>query len=506
MRSLAALKKYFLTGTTEGDRAFLSKAFINHEQLSSLLSIEEGGMRIMVGNKGTGKTAILEWIATIAKRRKLPVLLVRPDNLKTKLLPTTGDIGALKGHFYDALVSAVATEVGSKLKGLLTGDKATLFNAAKKAGRTSPDFVEKTLELLTALSVPVSKVNGIQLAKDLAGDQNSDSLIAAINGNLLESGTVFFLLIDDTDQVATPTDSNQLNRIWALLLAVRRLVGECTALRCIVSLRSEIWTRLTNEERGQRDQTDHLRDLTISLRASDELMEKILERRMALAVADSTQKNPDLYANFFDGQNVILPTSEEVRKWQSFLLKSARERPRDVIQLVRKLIDRADKNKLQKIDNKCAEEGMKEFSKERVGDLAIEFSEDCGELKKVVDLFSKIKFEVPYDEILSHLKTAGSEISLNIRGRTIKPEDDDDAIFLLRFLHETGFVNPRVIDIREPRGFRHVTFDDDPDFVELANLNEMKAATWEVHPAFRSYLLVKKEDAAARFGRIFKKS
>lgn len=144
----------------------------------------------------------------------------------------------------------------------------------------------------------VSSVNGAQLAKELAGRPNPDSLTRSINQHLLSQGTIFFLLVDDTDQVASPADASQLNRIWALLLAVRRLAGECLALRCIVSLRTEVWARLESESQGQRDQTDHLRGLVIPLRASDDLMERILVKRLMLAAEDIGKRNVDPYTVF----------------------------------------------------------------------------------------------------------------------------------------------------------------------------------------------------------------
>ncbi|MCA8303158.1 hypothetical protein LGN24_16845 [Burkholderia seminalis] len=78
------------------------------------------------------------------------------------------------------------------------------------------------------------------------------------------------------------------------------------------------------------------------------------------------------------------------------------------------------------------------------------------------------------------------------------PQNDDDSIVILALLHETGFLNPRVADKRQVRGFRHILFQENPNFVKLSNWNEMQAATWEVHPAFRSYLLGVRQAQAAR--------
>ncbi|MGC2048325.1 MAG: hypothetical protein WA635_06925, partial [Gallionella sp.] len=88
--------------------------------------------------------------------------------------------------------------------------------------------------------------------------------------------------------------------------------------------------------------------------------------------------------------------------------------------------------------------------------------------------------------------------SLSIRNSIIKPGDDDDALRLLRFLHETGFINPKMSDIRQPKGYRHISFQDEPNFVEMANWGKLQAASWEIHPAFRSFLLAIKQDQISR--------
>lgn len=320
----------------------------------------------------------------------------------------------------------------------------------------------------------------------------------SVTQHLLSTGSILFLLIDDTDQVAPPADSSQLNRIWALLLAVRRLAGECLALRCIVSLRTEVWARLESESEGQRDQTDHLRGLVIPLRASDSLMERILLRRLTLAAEDIGKRNVDPHTVFFEHPKVRLPTSEELRPWDTFLIKSARERPRDAIQLVKILAERAKANGRAQIGDREADDGMKQYSRERVRDASDEFARDCDSLTKVFETFARGDFDWPFEKLRTHLRTVGSGFRLIVRGEVIKPDDDDDAIRLLRFLHETGFINPRVSDSRQPKNFRHINFQDDPHFVTKANWNNMQAATWEIHPAFRSFLLTAKEDILAR--------
>ncbi|WP_394791119.1 P-loop ATPase, Sll1717 family [Rhodoferax sp.] len=498
MNALDYLMKYVRTGTSEGDRPFLREIFIAPNQFTQLCAIEPGGMRVLVGNKGIGKSAVVEWIDKVAKSKGLPCLLLRPDNITSKETPTSTDIGSLKRFYYEVLLRTVGSQIGSQLKGMLTGDAAKLHNEARQQGLAEDDFIQKSLELISAISLPVAKINGLQLAKELAGTNSPDSLIRAVKSELLSSGKVFYLLIDDTDQLAAPDQPAHLNRIWALLLAVRRLTGECSAVRAIVTLRSSVWTRLTSESLGQRDQTDHMRGLVIPLLADDALMKSIVRKRLETAAKDAGQPRVDPYTVFFNGTTMTLPTSDERRSWDSFISKSARERPRDAIQLIRNMIDAAKQGKASLIGSKEAGVAMMVYSSERVDDVVNEFSLDCNNIREIINTFADFDFESDFEKLRRHLLTVPSIASIQIRGAQLRPDVDDDAVTILRLLHETGFLNPRVVDSSKPRGFRHILFHEDSNFVKLANWNFMQGARWEVHPAFRSYLIGIKQAQLAK--------
>lgn len=498
MSKLDHLLKYVRTGTAEGDRPFLGEIFLAPTQFTQLCAVEPGGMRVLVGNKGIGKSAVVEWIDKVAKAKKLPCLLIRPDNIASKDTPISHDIGSLKRFYYEVLLRTVGSQIGSQLKGMLHGNAAKLHNEARQKGLADDDFIQKSLELISAISLPVAKINGVQFAKELAGTNSPDALIKAINAQLLSSGNVFYLLIDDTDQLAAPDQPAHLNRIWALLLAVRRLTSECNAVRAIVSLRSSVWTRLTSESQGQRDQTDHMRGLMIPLLADDKLMQGIIRKRLERAAKDAGQTRVDPYTVFFNGSTMTLPTSEEKRSWDSFITKSARERPRDAIQLIKNMIDAAKQGNESLIGSKEADSAMRVYSSERVDDVVNEFSLDCKNIREIINTFADFDFESDFEKLRQHLVTVPSIASIQIRGALLRPDIDEDAITILRLLHEAGFINPRVVDNTMSRGFRHILFHDDSNFVKLANWNFMQGARWEIHPAFRTYLIGVKQAQLAR--------
>ena len=498
MSTLDNLLKYVRTGTSEGDRPFLGEIFIAPTQFTQLCGIEPGGMRVLVGNKGIGKSAIVEWIDKVAKKKSLPCLLIRPDNISSKDTPTSPDIGSLKRFYYEVLLRTVGAQIGSQLKGMLKGNAATLHNEARQQGLVEDDFIQKSLELISAISLPAAKINGVQLAKELAGTNSPNALIRAISRQLLVSGSVFYLLIDDTDQLAAPDQPAHLNRIWALLLAVRRLTSECNSVRAIVTLRSSVWTRLTSESQGQRDQTDHMRGLVIPLLADDSLMQNIVRKRLEMAAKDAGKTRVDPYTIFFNGTTMTLPTSDEKRTWDSFISKSARERPRDAIQLIKNMVDAAKQGNAPLIGSKEAGAAMKIYSSERVDDVVNEFSLDCKNIREIINTFADIDFESDFEALRRHLLTVPSIASIQVRGMQLRSDIDDDAITILRLLHEAGFLNPRVSDKTMPKGFRHILFHDDSNFVKLANWNSMQGARWEIHPAFRTYLIGVKQAKLAR--------
>lgn len=502
MSDLDNLLKYVRTGTSEGDRPFLGEIFIAPTQFTQLCGIEPGGMRVLVGNKGIGKSAIVEWIDKVAKARGLPCLLIRPDNISSKDTPTTPDIGSLKRFYYEVLLRTVGAQIGSQLKGMLKGNAATLHKEARQQGLVEDDFIQKSLELISAISLPAAKINGVQLAKELAGTNSPNELIRAIKSQLLSSSSVFYLLIDDTDQLAAPDQPAHLNRIWALLLAVRRLTSECNAVRAIVTLRSSVWTRLTSESQGQRDQTDHMRGLVIPLLADDSLMQNIIRKRLEMAAKDAGKTRVDPYTVFFNGTTMTLPTSDETRTWDSFISKSARERPRDAIQLVKNMVDAAKQGNESLIGSKEAAAAMKIYSSERVDDVVNEFSLDCKNIREIINTFSDFNFESDFEALRRHLLTVPSIASIQIRGVQLRSDVDDDAVTILGLLHEAGFLNPRVADNTKPKGFRHILFHDDSNFVKLANWNSMQRARWEIHPAFRTYLMGVKQARLARLSPV----
>ena len=325
--------------------------------------------------------------------------------------------------------------------GLLTGDAAELHRLAVKTGAKKKDFVERLLPVLGAIATPVAGIDLGKLASALASGPGGP-LLPAVSGYLMAAKSVALLLIDDTDQLASPDDPDHLNRLWAFLLAVRRLSQEVPAVHPIVSLRSEVWLRLQRDERGQRDQIDHFRPLVVDLRSREEHLQRILTRRLECAAKELGSSG--VWGPFFDEQEVTLPLSSEKRPWHGFITKSSRERPRDVIQLVNKLATNAKQRGAARIGSSDAEQAMHTSSRERITDLATEVGRDCPVFEEVVRTFAGQDFDMPFQVLRGHMLKIPTRFNVTVRGITCQADDNDSFVRLLNVLFEAGFINARV--------------------------------------------------------------
>nr|WP_320015479.1 hypothetical protein [uncultured Desulfobacter sp.] len=497
MKGLDILSKYFGSGTAETETSFLDKAFVTQKDFLSIISLLPASPRILVGKKGSGKSAFLRFFKSQMIEGNVPVLMLRPKDIQLEINDASDtSLGYLTRVAERALLKAIGVQLGKDIKGLLLKDSdKKLFQVARDEGYQNEDTVQKILSILAPIGQSISKVDFSKIATSTHGINGQD-IQNAIKSTLTDSNRFFYLLIDDTDQLVSPDKSNQLNRIWAFLLATRSIMEECENIKCIITLRNEIWKRLGRNEAGQRDQVDHFRTFVHLLNPDENAVRKIIDKRIKLACKEYKGKvYQEPYGPFFDSQRVTIPTTEHVKRyWVDFIVKSSRERPRDGIQLVSMLSKNATKNNNSKIQSSDATSIFDTYSEQRVDDLKREVDEECPEIKEIVRSFASIDynagaFTLDPNSAYTHLQKLPNSFSIKLFGQTLNSESKTDIFSLWRFLHEIGFLNARISDDRMKDGYRHISVDDDPDLVSIARWNDMQKIAWEVHPAYRSYLI-----------------
>jgi hypothetical protein len=504
MKPLEILISLFPTGTTEGERHILRRAFVQADEFSDLITPPPHSPRLLVGKKGSGKSAIIEFSMQLAKRVKVPAILLKPMDIDYSMFVNDAAVGELTRAAYKALLRAVAEKLGADTGGLITGEDKTLYEEAVAAGHKDRDPIEKLASILPRLAKPYTQIDisGLLPGHTAATHKKLESAIA---NNLAQSNSGFYLFVDDTDQIAAPDRPGHLNRIWAFLLAARELASKVEQLRCIISLREEVWRRLTSDRAGQRDQTDHFAGLVRYLNPSREHIERIIERRMVLAGMEVGGSYTSPWQLFFDGNNPHMPSSEARTSWPDLIIVRSRERPRDAVQLISGCAQRALDGNMDKITEETFASEMQEFSKVRARLLAQEVEFECPQMEQIVRSLAVLdydysSFKATAEVVRKHLASLGGSFPVTLYGRTMKMADDEDLFELWRFLYDVGLLNARVADQREKDGYRHIYPNEDPTLVSKARWNEMQAIVWEIGPAYRDHLIRIHAEKQAQFG------
>jgi hypothetical protein len=432
------------------------------------------------------------------------VLYIKPDDMSgLENISNANDISSIKRKSYDALIESVALKIGTDLRGLLSRKDKKLFDKAITKGYKSPDIIQMMAHGLSNFGTAITNIN-IEKLLPITQQVPTPSLISSIRTNFQRNTEkTFFLLIDDIDQVASLMQEDQTNRVWGALLSIKKLCEEFSNIKCIVTLRTEVWLILCRDPKGQRDQVDHFRPLIRYLDPNDDHISEILKRRLTLVknIIDPNDGS-DPINFFFENINVTLPTTQDERRlWIDFLVKSSRSRPRDGIQFLSIIARKSRESGHTKITEDIVDVATIQYSKERSEDLSREFSLECLNVDEIIHSFSKIQFKLTTEELRDHLLTIPSICNISIRGKTIHPENEEDDLFCLwSFIHEIGLINPCIPDSRQPREFRHLRYDEDSLFIRKSNWNEMQKVYWEIHPAYRFYLIKLREDNNARSG------
>ena len=489
-------------GRAEAEISFLTDAFVLAKDYQEALHAPFHSPVLLLGRKGTGKSALLKFIELRAAASSVQALYLKPDDIP--LLEGIGqatETATIKRRAYEALVNAISVRVGASMRGVLNRKDKKLFDKAIREGARSHDAVQACLQVLTRLGSLVTTIDYSKMVPD-TDDGKTPALRQSLQENFSRNERAFFLLLDDVDQVASLSEEDQVNRIWGLILAAQRLTEELPNLKTVIALRSEVWRVLARDEHGQRDQIDHVRPLIRKLDPDEDQIKGIVERRLEIARNHLSCKSTEtIIACFFEDRSVVLPTSEDAKRyWPDFLAKSSRGRPRDALQLLGILAKESANAGYVKISQAVVDRAANLYSSERVNDLVLEYAAECDVVREICNTFCRLQFTLSTEELKDHLASLPSRFGTKIRGNQIHPSSIDDVFMLWRFVHEMGICNPRIPDNRQERKFRHINYEDNPNFVSSANWNEMQKVVWEVHPAYRSYLIEKRKEDEARSG------
>ena len=190
-------------GRAEAEISFLTEAFVFAKDYQDALHAPFHSPVLLLGRKGTGKSALLKFIELRAAESSVQALYLKPDDIP--LLEGIGqakETATIKRRAYEAIVSAVAVRVGASMRGMLNRKDKKLFDKAISEGARSNDAVQLCLHVLTSVGSLVKAIDFTKLVPD-TDDGATPTLRQSLQQNFSRNDRAFFLLLDDVDQVAS---------------------------------------------------------------------------------------------------------------------------------------------------------------------------------------------------------------------------------------------------------------------------------------------------------------
>lgn len=422
--------------------------------------VNELPLRILVGHKGIGKSALFQVAMSEDKENHRLSILIQPNDIVEVGTEVT-DFLQLIRDWTDGLTEIIARKVLSVLGKDGTGVKERL----SKAGGFLTQFLRNSFRNQPNINLSATD----QLVLD----------------QFLKTGDIA-VYVDDLDR-GWQGRRHDVTRVSALLNAVRDLVKDNPGLSFRVSLRSDVYYLVRTSD----ESTDKIEGSVVWQSWDNHeifvLLIKRIETFFGRTVDEENlleQRQGDL-AWYFNP--IIAPHFQGLGHWQNapmyrVLMSLIRKRPRDLVKLCTLAARHAREVRHEKIDTSDMEAVFEEYSQGRLQDTINEFRSELPDIERLLLNMKPTKKERTAREgyVFSpdqiHIKIQNVMNTGEFRftnGREATAKD------LIGFLYKINFLTARS---ESPMGIVRKYFEENR---YLSSTYADFGFHWEIHPAYR---------------------
>jgi hypothetical protein len=471
------------------DRDVLMSYFVDRPDFADFLN-PKVPLKIARARKGMGKSALLvrfahEVNSSGAKTARPIVLQYVPASLASvRAPPETDNSVLLENYWKQAICAAINIELAESIGFARTDDEITVVETAELAGFKGKNiFGALVSRLLGKIAV-----GAVELKPTPQTAANPEQLLIRLRKEETDLRPVWFLF-DDIDSEFRNT-AQQIAYISSFISACRALVRETRGLGIRATVRSDVWPLIAKTEH-----LDKAVQYFTDIGWSNSEQESILTHRI-LGYCRRTDPQGEVATSWTvdsHPEKLMGLVFEPRMRWGKHGVRAshvlrilAGGRPRWIAQLCRKAAEKAVKEKSSRIAGQHVYAVMASFGLERVNDLYREHQHQFGELKSLLDSFSRAPPQYTTVELLDRL----TKEYVTPTGVEHIPRVDGvpytNVVQLARFLFKIGFVS----------GYNAGEKGSAPEFIrfeERPNLLEGNAAldnsvSWVIHPVYRNVL------------------
>jgi hypothetical protein len=435
--------------------------------------VDNGSATVIIGPKGSGKTAILKELQV--KRGSANTIVITPEVFATSMLKQVieGNKGVWDEDqaFVSTWIFTILVEVFKRIAANPKGVPAQTLKSLKTFLRDNAKYEE--VDLFTRFVGYLKRIEGVKvgtyelaLKTRMLQELYSLAPLYELVPRLRGAGGEVLIMLDELDQGWD--NSDHANRfIGSLLKAAIKIQSLGLKAQVVTFLRLEIFELI----KGQLDQLDKLRSSIETIRWSDGELADLVVRRVAhsLSFAESrTGFELDIATSLFEGQYGRMNGFE-------YLLSRTSLRPREVLQFLKHAHQLAVDSGFRKITPEVLIKAEEEFSNWKIEHMQSEYSHIYPRLADIIWAF---RAKGP---MLSHADIAATLTHVRDRyGEDLPAWAKCDANSLIQTLFSVEFLGvPRPTPAKNRSGL----IADYEFAFERRNANIRAAESFLVQPA-----------------------
>lgn len=384
----------------------LPKYFISTKAFSR---VENGSATVIIGPKGSGKTAILRELQ--AKRGSANTIVITPEVFATSMLKQV--IEANRGiwdedqAFVSTWIFTILVEVFKRIAANPKGVPSQTLKSLRAFLRDNAKYEE--VDLFTRFVGYLKRIEGVKvgdyelaLKTRMLQELYSLAPLYELVPRLRGAGGEVLIMLDELDQGWD--NSDHANRfVGSLLKAAIKIQSLGIRAQVVTFLRLEIFELI----KGQLDQLDKLRSSIETIKWTDGELAELVVRRAAHSLNFSQSRTGfelDVAASLFEGQFGRMNGFE-------YLLSRTSLRPREVLQFLKRAHQLAIESGVHKITPEVLLKAEEELSNWKIEHMQSEYAHIYPRLADVIWAFrakgpmlSQVEISSALDEIRAHHK------------------------------------------------------------------------------------------------------
>lgn len=422
-------------------------------------------IRILVGHKGIGKSALLRRAYIDDEENSRLSVWIKPDDLVSHIKNSDqSELNQLIENWKLGLISEITNKAISRVTNDDNTDQRIQF-VKKNIGRV---------------------IESIKVSLEKKYPSITDELKKRIVKRFLKDRSVN-VYIDDIDR-GWDASKSSIRNISALLNALRDLSGSDSQIKFRIGLRTDVYYLVRTSD----ESTDKIERHVIWLSWTNHEILSVIAKRVLTFFGEECDQETILRMNQADISRDILskimvPKFGGKGHWSdrpihNVILSLTRRRPRDLIKLMHGAARNAYRHDNQKISTGNLETAFEPYSTERLQDTINEFSSELPQIDRLLlgmrqtkkERKASMSFLYTTDKLVSKMKEIKGHSNLSYTNKKLVTPRS-----LIQFLYKIDFITARKDTLS---GIDRKFFDQNRF---LAHEVVDFGYDWEIHPAYR---------------------